>query len=443
MAGGLGAGRSTLTTKPISNGETFLYATGSFGTGVFSTVPAVLLLYFCTETLHISGSIAAALILIPKLWSIIWDPYVGSWSDRSTHRWGRRRPFMVIGIIGMVAAFVLLFNVPLLSAGQTIMWVGVSYFALATLYSLFAVPYIAIPAEVSDSQGSLARLVSWRMVLVMVGILAGAAAAPMIVAAGGGGRSGYSVMGWLIGAMCFVAMSVPLIMLRGRDKPAEATIAQSQRSSLIADLKASKANMNFRRLSMAYLIQAAAFGAFSAIIPYLVTKGLGRTDADIGTALGVYLLATIFAVPFWSWLGRKIGLQSALKWSAVAYGVGALGIGLIVVAQPNWTLALSLMAVAGIPFAGLQVLPFTLVGEVIRAEGTDAEGRFTGIWTAVEKLGLALGAVLVGQTIDLIQGNLAAGIGLFVCIVPLTLCLLSTFFLNSPRKQDGRATSST
>jgi glycoside/pentoside/hexuronide:cation symporter, GPH family len=79
-------------------------------------------------------------------------------------------------------------------------------------------------------------------------------------------------------------------------------------------------------------------------------------------------------------------------------------------------------------------LPFTLAGDVIRADGTAAEGRFTGIWTAVEKLGLALGAVLVGQTIDLAQGSVVIGIALFVCIVPLALCLISMFFLSTVKE---------
>jgi glycoside/pentoside/hexuronide:cation symporter, GPH family len=417
--------------RAITQNDTLNYAMGSFGTGVFSTVPAVLLLYFCTETLKISGSVAALLILIPKLWSIAWDPFVGSWSDRSTHSWGRRRPFMAVGIIGMVCAFVLLFNVPSLSVWQTTVWVGVGYFALATLYSLFAVPYIAIPAQVAEDQSALARLVSWRMVLVMIGILAGAAGAPMIVDAAGGGRIGYGVMGWAIAMLCLVAMSLPLIMLRGRDHPAEMIATATPRASLIADMVAAMANLNFRKLSLAYLAQAIAFGTFSAIVPYVVTKGMGKTDADIGTALGVYLLATIFAVPFWSWVGKKIGLIAALKWSAASYGLSALGVGLIILYQIDWTVALAFLAFAGIPFAGLQVLPFTLVGDVIRAEGVDAEGRFTGIWTAVEKLGLALGAVLVGQAIDLIHGNMVNGIGVFVCVIPLSLCLLSTLFLTT------------
>jgi glycoside/pentoside/hexuronide:cation symporter, GPH family len=420
--------------RSLTKGDTLSYAMGSFGTGVFSTVPAVLLLYFCTETLSISGSTAAVLILIPKVWSIIWDPFVGSWSDRTQHRWGRRRPFMVTGIVGMVIAFILLFNVPALPAGQTIAWVGISYFALATLYSLFAVPYIAIPAEVAPDQDALARLVSSRMILVMIGILAGAAAAPMVVEAAGGGRAGYGVMGWAIGIMCFAAMSIPLLMLRGRDRPADDSGKPEGRSSLLTDIAKSMANVRFRRLSIAYLFQSIAFGAVSAIVPYLVTKGLGRTDADIGTALGIYLLATIVAVPFWSYLGKSFGLSAALKWSALSYGIGALAIGAVVLFQLNWIAALVLLACAGIPFAGLQVLPFTLVGDVIRAEGTDAEGRFTGIWTAVEKLGLALGAVLVGGAVDVFKDDMASGVGLFLCLVPLSLCILSTLFITSQER---------
>jgi glycoside/pentoside/hexuronide:cation symporter, GPH family len=222
--------------KAVTESDATCYAMGSFGTGVFSTVPAVLLLYSCTETLKISGSIATLLILIPKLWSIAWDPFVGSWSGRSKHPWGRRRPFMVTGIIGMVVAFVLLFNVPALSPWQTIAWVGISYFALATLYSLFAVSYITIPAEVSDDQSSLARLISWRM--VMVDILAGA---PIIVDAAGGGRTGYGIMGWAIAALCLIAMSIPLIMLRGRDRPA-AVLPHAARASLFNDIMVSMTN---------------------------------------------------------------------------------------------------------------------------------------------------------------------------------------------------------
>lgn len=85
-----------LTTR----GASAAYAAGSFGTGVFSTVPTVILLYFCTEILALPVAWATAIVLLPKLWSILWDPLVGAWSDRTITRIGRRRPFMIAGVLG-------------------------------------------------------------------------------------------------------------------------------------------------------------------------------------------------------------------------------------------------------------------------------------------------------------------------------------------------------
>jgi glycoside/pentoside/hexuronide:cation symporter, GPH family len=411
---------------PISHSDVLTYSMGSFGTGVFSAVPSVLLLYFCTETLHIAAGIAGVIMLLPKLWSIIWDPWVGTWSDRSQHRWGRRRPFMIAGNVGMVTAFVLLFSGPDLSPVATILWTGGAYFALATLYSLFAVPYIAIPAEISLNQESVSRLVSARMMTSMVGILVGAAGAPLLISWGGGGRGGYSVMGWVIAGTCFVIMAAPVFMMRGRDRIAQpAPSIGVRRTSLLADMKAVWTNLHFRQLALSYLAQATSFGAFSAIVPYLATKCFDRPESDIGTALGIYLIATIITVPFWSWLGKRIGLKAALIWSVMSYGACTIMIGLSVLMNLEWGVALVGFAFAGIPFAGLQVLPFTMVGDAIRVSGAGSEGCFTGVWTAAEKLGLSLGPATVAVVLGLVGTNNVTGIGIFVCIMPL-ICILLT-----------------
>lgn len=141
---------NALTTR----GASAAYAAGSFGTGVFSTVPTVILLYFCTEILGLPVMWATAIVFVPKLWSILWDPMVGAWSDRTITNIGRRRPFMIAGVIGMPLAFVATFSPPALDPFATALWVGITYFLLATLYSLFAVPYVAIPAELIDDSDS-------------------------------------------------------------------------------------------------------------------------------------------------------------------------------------------------------------------------------------------------------------------------------------------------
>ena len=97
---------------PLTRGASAAYAAGSFGTGVFSTVPTVILLYFCTEILALPAAWATVIVFVPKIWSMIWDPWVGAWSDRTVTRIGRRRPFMIVGTLGMPLAFVAMFSPP-------------------------------------------------------------------------------------------------------------------------------------------------------------------------------------------------------------------------------------------------------------------------------------------------------------------------------------------
>ena len=123
-----------------------LYASGSVGAGVFNTVPTVLLLYYCTETLGMAAAYASIVVFLPKAWSILWDPLVGAWSDRARSPWGRRRPFLIIGALGVVGAFIAVFHTPSVTPLSMFLWVAISYFALATFFSLFAVPYTALPA---------------------------------------------------------------------------------------------------------------------------------------------------------------------------------------------------------------------------------------------------------------------------------------------------------
>ena len=95
------------------------YGVGSFATGLYSTVPSVLLLYYCTEILRIAPAVAGLVILVPKLWSLLWDPLVGGWLDRSK----RHMAAMKTGAFGLIVTFVALFSTPILSEKMMVLWV--------------------------------------------------------------------------------------------------------------------------------------------------------------------------------------------------------------------------------------------------------------------------------------------------------------------------------
>ncbi|MCW6529060.1 MFS transporter [Sphingomonas sp. MMSM20] len=408
------------------------YAMGSLANGVFSTVPTILLLYFCTEILRMPAAWAGLAVFIPKAWAVVWDPFVGTWSDRTRSRFGRRRPFMMIGAIGVPIAFAALFWAPVTGATARFAWVAVSYFALAGFYSLFAVPYSAVPAEISANPEVRARLVGWRMTASMIGVLVGAAVAPVLVEHFGGGRVGYAAMGGCIAAGCFVAMIPPIAMLADHDAAARPSAAGERRPRLIDQLRLAFADPGFRWLAITFLLQLTAVGAVSATVPYLVVGTWGRAEGEVGAAMGALLVATILSAPVWSWLGRRRGDRAMLMLAAVGYAGAAIALGLAALLHSSWPTAVICFAVAGIPFAGIQVLPFTIAAHtahaqsaIRHAEGSaGVEGAFTGVWTSIEKLGLALGPAFAALVLSA-TGRGAAAIAGFVAVVPPALALLS------------------
>lgn len=413
--------------SPPGRLETAAYAAGSFGTGVFSTVPTILLLYFCTEVLRVPPAWAAAIVFAPKAWSIVWDPFVGAWSDNTSTRLGRRRPFLIAGTVGVVVSFVAVFTPPSLDLVGTGAWVACAYFALATLYSLFAVPYTAIPAEIDAPVEARARLVAARMFVAMIGVLTGAGVVPLLVEAGGGGRVGYAHMSVWVAAACAVAMTGPVLMLRGRDT-AIAAGTRGPRPKITGNLWTALSHHGFVRLVCAYLLQLTAAGVIGSAAPYLVTRAFGRGEGDIGTAMLTMLVATTVAIPAWAWAGRRFGNLPMLVLAIVAYGAVASAIGLLAGSGAPWAAALVAFAMIGVPFAAMQVLPYTIVAHLVHEHtrgGAAAEGSFTGVWTATEKLGLALGPGLTGIVLSLAQANVTGSLAAFTATGPAVLLALS------------------
>jgi Na+/melibiose symporter-like transporter len=217
-------------------------------------------------------------------------------------------------------------------------------------------------------------------------------------------------------------MMGPIAMLRGRDLPRPASAgAQSPRPH--GAFRRALRDRPFLQLGLAYLLLLSASGAVTSAIPYFVTRLFARNDSDIGTALLVMLVATTVTVTWWGRLGRRHGELRVLQVAVIAYALAALAIGALALLQAPWSLALFGFALLGIPFGAMQVLPFTLVATLIHAGSAhdhSTEGTSTGIWTATEKLGLALGPTITGLTLWIA----GAGSHAVLAVVTITAAIL-------------------
>jgi GPH family glycoside/pentoside/hexuronide:cation symporter len=152
----------------------------------------------------------------------------------------------------------------------------------------------------------------------------------------------------------------------------------------------------------------------------------------------------MISIPFWTMATKKFGKRKTYKVSILLYVVINLffllpGEGFPILAFYGMVIAL------GIPFGCILMLPFAMVTDIIQFEkqktGNDNDGVFTGVWTATEKTGFAIGPLVAGVALSAVgfvesdggqvtqSAETILGIKLAFSIIPSLLVGLSFFCL--------------
>src|SRR5690606_24684186 len=148
------------------------YAAGSVGTGGFGVLPGLVLAYYLTDTLAVGALLAAIVVVIPKAIDVVINPAIGALSDRDAGLTGRRTRLMWIGALAIVPLCILPVSTPTSrTPGLAALWVLVSFSLTAVAYACFQVPYIALPADLTDGYHGRTRLISVRIMVLALTIL--------------------------------------------------------------------------------------------------------------------------------------------------------------------------------------------------------------------------------------------------------------------------------
>ncbi|MFI6173939.1 MFS transporter [Nonomuraea sp. NPDC051191] len=384
----------------LGRGRLLGYGVGSVGTGVFSAVPGLLLLYYLTDMLGVPAAVAGAVLVAPKIWDVLLNPLVGAASDREAVRTGRRTRLLAVGAATLPVAFALMFAVPGgISGGMAgAVWPGVAFLLAATAFACFQVPYVALPAEMSASPAERTRVMSWRVVCLTVGILVAGGLAPAVVDLAGGGRPGYAVMGVAIGAVMAAALVAATLGTRWvSSRPGPRQLGPA------AAFRLARGNRPFFALLAAFVTQALGVAVMLAGAPYVASYRLG--DYGLTSVMFVCLVGpSMLAVPGWARLARVYGTVRCYLVASAGFAVVALAL-VPAIAAGSLAATLALTALAGVCYAALQLLPLSLLPDTVHADaartGHAQAGAFTGLWTAGETAGLALGPGLFALVLAL------------------------------------------
>jgi len=403
------------------------------------TIPAYLFL----PTLYAQeiGLAAAGLaLLLARVVDVFTDPIVGALSDNTNSRWGRRKPWIIIGGIIAGLSLVQLFEPPqFVTMTYLITWSIFLYIG----WTFINVPYTAWGAELSPDYYQRVRITSAREGLMVLGILA-AGAMPFFAAQTGiSEREGLAAISWLA-----VLLGIPFLTLlvcrvpESRNTNTFDPSRPSDRSSLNSLKKLSAAlstNLPFVRLLSAWFINGLANGIPAVLFLLFLDHGMDADQVQRSMLIFFYFLAAVLAIPFWLRTSLRIGKNRtwciAMICTCLAFvWVPALGPGDIY-------LFAIICVVSGIGLGADLALPPALQADVVDYDtlrhGKARAGIFFALWSMATKLALALAVGITFPLLDFFgfstDGHNAPStllvLAVIYSIVPVVMKIVSIFLI--------------
>jgi len=363
--------------------------------GVTAYYPALM-----STVLGQSPEVAGYLLMGAKLYDAFVDMLIGSMSDRTRSRWGRRRPFMLLGALLSAGSFLMLFAPPRMSNEALIAYMIAAQILYSTAYSLFNVPYMALPAELTNGFAERTRLLSFRTVFVSLGQMLATAGTAAIIKHGGGGGPAFATMGLVMALFIGGAMTATVLSVPSTDT--EAAIsghAAMPRANLFRQIGLLTANRPYMLLLGAKIFQFLAFASMASTQLLYMLNVLGIGYAGQVTLAVTQNLVAALSVPLWVKMGRDYGKRltylagvllfcgAALSWLAAVHG------------EPSSHLVMRGI-VSGAGSAALILMSVSMLGDTMVYDriitGMAREGLMSSTVAVIEKASFALGVALLG-----------------------------------------------
>ncbi|MEO6152763.1 MAG: MFS transporter, partial [Croceibacterium sp.] len=134
---------------PLRAKDKVSYGLGSTAEALVYTATSSFTLLFYNQVRGLDAGLVGTALALGLLVNALVDPIVGSWSDRTRTRWGRRHPFMFGAILPAAVLFYALYNPPDLSPTWQLIWLGVTNTILLQVMTVYHTPHLALGGEMS------------------------------------------------------------------------------------------------------------------------------------------------------------------------------------------------------------------------------------------------------------------------------------------------------
>ena len=404
--------------------EKIFYGMGAMMDGGGVALMSCVMLSYMTDSLGIYAASASTVMMVSKIWDAITDPVMGHISDNTRSKYGRRKPYMVVGGIMLVIALLLLFA-PIKEwgiGGQAglVAYVLFFYIVWNTCSTITQVPYTSMASDISPSfrERNNANTVK----LVFSSVSAGLAyIIPLLL------LEAYQEEGtidayvfWIVMVVVFGTMFGGGLIMTGlftkeRIKPpADAPKEKFDIKEFLKGYIKPYKNKSYRWHILMYVSAFTCMDMLSALAAYYATHVWKGQRLVIGSLVNMefgsmfivapLMVAAVIAFPLIRVVMDKKGKAFAFRMGLPLYIIGGI---LLAVCDPAWCPPIVIPVasfVMGFGFGGAQMVPWMVFPDTLDVAelrtGSRPTGTYSGMMTLVRKVSGALGVGIVGWVLS-------------------------------------------
>lgn len=140
------------TKKKLSGKEKFAYGIGAVGKDMVYMLSASYITIYFVDVMGISAAAIAVLLMAARVFDAFNDPIMGVLVAKTKTRWGKFRPWLLIGTVTNAVMLYLMFSIPpTMNASGMLLYASVTYILWGVTYTMMDIPYWSMVPAFTES----------------------------------------------------------------------------------------------------------------------------------------------------------------------------------------------------------------------------------------------------------------------------------------------------
>lgn len=409
---------------PLTTGFKLSYGVGATAEAMTFQATSMFLLLYYSQVLGVSPGLVGMALSAGLMVNAVFEPMVGSWSDRVRTRLGRRHPFMFAAAAPISLCFYALYSPPALDNTGLLIWLSLFYIALQQMMSLYEAPHLALGGELSEDYLERSSVMAFHTFFLWIGDAVTALVALKIFFKttekfpnGALDPANYPAFALAIATTLLLLRLYSAWATMSRIPYLARNAADTPRFSLIEfwrDIVRSLKNRNYVMLLFGLLFFSLMTGLRNGLYLFTMSYYWQLTNNDIAW----FFIGSLSGYVFAAFVVKRLHARFDKRWTgAVACLVYCIGptipiaLGYLGVLSPSDPWLLPIL----IGFSLLQHAPYSIMSTTVRSAladiadenelktGLRQEGILYAARTFFQRVDSALGTMLAGWTLVLID----------------------------------------